>query len=1083
MRKVIFLAMMCVVPALFAQNILDKQMGTFDADPAWEEYSGQNAAATLTKAADFVNFTKTATGQSGYWAWLKPAEPFDALVMGTAYSIEVKARLHPIGVADDGSNYEANQISLRASTENLYVPIYLKYGDASTGYISTKSGGDDAYHMNTAEEQVYRILLNPDHKTYNVYVEGIDGPVFENVATSTHTNENGIYIGAESRHRCNIDVMYVKMDAGDLFSKANIASVELSQSSQAAGVETKLDVTVHTALIENGTKMQCSLIDASTEKEAVPPVEAEVTDNVASTELTIPAVVPVGVYAVKVEAKDNADILPKTASYEVKTADRLQWDVMDRVFSEKAWNEDPAWSYEKGGNVPADFIEQQDGYVHIYKTQAAGSYNYGFLTSPAVDIRSNTSYTYEVKAKVGPIDKTQFPDDELKPAAGDEGGYEGNQIAFQLNSKLMSVYVTYGDETKPGYVASHIIDGTGIGPSTENRKPLNTSIDHTYRLIYHSYKDRYDVYVDGDLYFEDIQLINKESGNVAKIGGESWQRCNLYVASVQLGTGDLNTGDKPAIATMDLSSDSHVNGNERTIQVTAQTLNVADGEKISVKFTDEEDEPLLDAVEMTVQGGTGTADLTIPATVPMGKYKVTLSLAGDDAVASQSMQYVVTDVSPIDTKMLPQVKTVGYVREIEDYQYYTGNKEFIFPSIVDTKKYTDENGNFKHGGGKPIDRYYLYYAPHDNPGGIYLSTGPTLDGPWTEYPGSEGMEQAGTVMDFEWARKQSPIIENGAERHISACQVVWNEDQQKFIMYFHGPNTSTHYATSDDLVNWTFGKTILVASQFSAIGAEASYAKAFEHEIPGLGNKYVMLLMNQENQIRRIYWAHSKDGINWTPVPKPLVSPDLDYKKVPGTDYKPDYDGDGGPGPYGNNVSGPYLFVVDGRYFVICHGCEDNLMVVEVGEAFDMEVHWGEYIWKKDVILGGEPTRVAAPDFIQDDNGTWYMFFEAGSRLGANIAYAKEGYVSNVPEVSTMASVVSLSRNVLNAGESFIVSTRMADKQLEQAEFYALTGHEVDRVVMSDRTSQLQAPDVPGMYILRVYTDDHISKEFEIVVK
>ena len=121
MRKVIFLAMMCVVPALFAQNILDKQMGTFDADPAWEEYSGQNAAATLTKAADFVNFTKTATGQSGYWAWLKPAEPFDALVMGTAYSIEVKARLHPIGVADDGSNYEANQISLRAGTEKLLV--------------------------------------------------------------------------------------------------------------------------------------------------------------------------------------------------------------------------------------------------------------------------------------------------------------------------------------------------------------------------------------------------------------------------------------------------------------------------------------------------------------------------------------------------------------------------------------------------------------------------------------------------------------------------------------------------------------------------------------------------------------------------------------------------------------------------------------------------------------------------------------------------------------------------------------------------------------------------------------------------
>ena len=1083
MRKVIFLMMLFAVPALFAQSILDKQMGTFEADPAWEEYSGQNAAATLTQEEDYVNFKKTATGQSGYWAWLKPAEPFDALVMGTAYSIEVKARLHPVGVADDGSNYEANQISLRVGTENLYVPIYLKYGDASTGYVSTRSGGEDAYHLNTAEEQIYRLLLHPDHKTYNVYVDGIDGPVFENVATSTHTNENGVYIGAESRHRCNIDVMYVKMNAGDLFSQANIASIDLSQSIQAVGEETTITVTVHTALVDDGTKLQCSLVNALTEAEVVPAVETTVTDNVANAKLTIPASVPIGMYAVKVEAKDQAEILPKTVSYEIKSADRVQWDVIDRDFSEKAWNDDPAWSYEKGSNVPADFIEQQaDGYVHIYKTQAAGSYNYGFLTSPAVDIRSNTSYTYEVKAKVGPIDKTQFPDDDLKPAAGDEGGYEGNQIAFQLNGKLMSVYVTYGDEDNPGYVASHIIDGTGIGPSTENRMQLNTSIDHTYRLIYHYYKDRYDIYVDGELYFEDIQLINKESGNVAKIGGESWQRCNLNVAYVRLGTGDLNTGNKTLIATMDLSSDSHVYGNERTVQVTAHTLNLADGEELSVNFTDEEGLALVDPVNLTIQGGTGTADLTIPSTIPMGKYMVTLNYPGNEDVKSQSMQYVVTDVSPIDTKMLPQVKTVGFVRDIDDYKYYTGNKEFIFPSIVDTKKYTDKNGNFKYGGGKPIDRYYLYYAPHDNPGGIYLSTGPTLDGPWTEYPGSAGMTQPGTVMDFEWARKQSPIIENGAERHISACQVVWNEDQQKFIMYFHGPNTHTHYATSDDLVNWTFGKTIIVSHQFSAIGAEASYAKVFQHEIPGLDNKYVMLLMNQENQIRRIYWAHSKDGINWTPVPKPLISPDLNYKKVPGTDYKPNYDGGGGPGPYGNNISGPYLFVVDGRYFVICHGCADNLMVVEVGEAFDMEVHWGEYIWKKDVILDGEPTRVAAPDFIQDDNGKWYMFFEAGSRLGANIAYAKEGYESSVPELNSSISV-SVSRNVLNAGENFTVSTHMNDMQLMQAEFYSLTGHEIARRSMNDHVSTLQAPDVPGMYILRVYTDDHISNEFEIVVK
>ena len=195
MKNLIFIGMLLAVPALFAQwDIAEKQMGTFYAEPAWQEYAGGNANAILTQSSDYVNFRKTANGQSGYWAWLRQTEPFDALQPGTPYSIEVKARLHSIDMPDDGNGYEANQISLRMKSENLYAPIYLKYGDASTGYVSTTSGGEEPYYLNTSEYQVYRLVLLPDHKTYDVYVEGVDEPIFEDVAVGEHADENGVYV-------------------------------------------------------------------------------------------------------------------------------------------------------------------------------------------------------------------------------------------------------------------------------------------------------------------------------------------------------------------------------------------------------------------------------------------------------------------------------------------------------------------------------------------------------------------------------------------------------------------------------------------------------------------------------------------------------------------------------------------------------------------------------------------------------------------------------------------------------------------------------------------------------------------------
>lgn len=1075
-------------------DILDKSMAKYNqndgvaTNQAWAVAQGSSAGSVATQQTGYVNFTKTNVGTSARWAWVRPATALANVTIGMPYSIEVKVRVNSTGIADNATNFEANQIALRLGSRTIAAPIFLRYGDGiSSGSVSTNSAGSNAYRLNTSVWQVYRLVFQANQTKYDVYVAGVEEPIFTNVPVGTTGDQNGVYFGAESAHRCNIDIEYVKMGTGDFFSKPRIASVTLSRDSHAGGNESTVTVTANTISIENGKKLQFSVIDRN-DNLVVTPVETSVTNNLATANLVIPATVVQGLYKIKVAASEQINgmnVLPKTVLYEVVDPIIAQtWDVLNRDFSVRGWNDFPEWGLEKGGSLPANFVTQQTGYVNISKTQAFGSGYYGFLVSPATTLSANSAYTYEVKARVKAIDKNEFPD-IAKPMPSEAGGYEANQIGFLVNNKHMSVYILYGDQNT-GYAASPVVDGTGVSPSTTLKYTLNTSEWHVYKLIFNADNTKYDIYIDGELIFENIPLFNKTGSNVAKIGGESWQRCNMDIEYVRMATGDLVSGNKPKLTSVALSSDSHIVNNARTISVTANTANINDGEKLQVSLINEGGSDMLTPIEITISSNTGSANLTIPATVPLGEYNVKVAAPtgkiDDQTIEPKSMQYVVVDVSPLDTKMLPQVKSFKYVKEIADYKYIGPSKEFIFPSIIDTKKYTVD-GKFKNGQ-TPIDRYYLYYAPHENPGGFFLSTAPTLDGPWTEYAGTAGMTP-GTVMDFAWAATKSDIIKNGAERHISGCQVVWNNDQNKYIMYFHGPNTTSHYATSDNLVEWTFGGSIFTANQFSPIGAEASYAKAFEHEIPGLGNKYVMLLMNQENQIRRIYWAHSKDGINWTPVPKPLVSPDLDYKKVPGTDRKPSYDG-GGTGAYGNNISGPFLMERNGRYFVICHGCADNIMVVEVGQRFDMEVHWGEYVKSTDVMLNidGVPTatRPAAPDFIQDDNGKWYMFFEAGGRLGANIGYAKEDINTAVtPPLKDLSNTILLTPVSVKKGHLMTIQASKAHQL--SAEIIDLSGNKISSTNINGSLGHIQAPMVAGVYCVRVITSENQIKSLKIIVK
>ncbi|OJV31946.1 MAG: hypothetical protein BGO29_00450 [Bacteroidales bacterium 36-12] len=308
-------------------NILDKSMLTWNQDDgsdtnrAWALAQGGSAASVMTLGDNFVNFTKTNTGASARWAWLRPATALANLIEDQSYSLEVKARVNEIDKTTfpDGTYFEANQIALRFAN-TATTPIYLRYGDAETGSISTISNGSNAYNINTSEWQVYRIVLHADLK-YDVYIDGIEEPIFEGQKGGTNGDQNGVYFGAESQHRCNLDIEYAKLGIGDFFSKPRITTVALSHNSHVIGNSSTITVTANTSLIDNNEILLFSLVDEN-DTEIVAAVEATVTDNVATANIEIPEDTPSGQYFVKVAVPDNqigdVNVAAKTIAYEIE---------------------------------------------------------------------------------------------------------------------------------------------------------------------------------------------------------------------------------------------------------------------------------------------------------------------------------------------------------------------------------------------------------------------------------------------------------------------------------------------------------------------------------------------------------------------------------------------------------------------------------------------------------------------------------------------------------------------------------------------------------------------------------------------
>ena len=291
---------------------------------------------------------------------------------------------------------------------------------------------------------------------------------------------------------------------------------------------------------------------------------------------------------------------------------------------------------------------------------------------------------------------------------------------------------------------------------------------------------------------------------------------------------------------------------------------------------------------------------------------------------------------------LPVFEYRGVITDKESMTY-NPTDEFIFPSVFHAGAYLDD----------ALGEWYLYYAPHDSPGGISLMYADSLEGPWTEYAHNP-------IVANEWL----PFYERVS--HVSSPDVLWDDAADEVLLYFHGENSTTRWATSSDGVTFDDSGVAVTNADGGAGTTETSYARVVEHPDPESGYRFAMTYMqNRTDNIRRIKVAESVDGKTWDVRPDPLVVPDA---------------------ATGTNVSGGNLWEWEGQLYVVYHGSTGitfartlDPTMTQVGPRWELHRASG---------VGDDTGRVAAPEIVTDGDET-YLFYESGDRLGATIAWAQ----------------------------------------------------------------------------------------------
>ncbi|KAF2413653.1 hypothetical protein B1729_08845 [Microbacterium sp. B35-04] len=318
------------------------------------------------------------------------------------------------------------------------------------------------------------------------------------------------------------------------------------------------------------------------------------------------------------------------------------------------------------------------------------------------------------------------------------------------------------------------------------------------------------------------------------------------------------------------------------------------------------------------------------------------------APAGPSAPAAATGVAP--TALAPPPEgwpTFGYQGVITDKSQmdYNPTNEYIFPSVF-------------HAGAhfeNPLGEWYLYTAPHDSPAGVLLMYADSLEGPWIEYGSNP-------IIASEW-------LPHYDVSHTSSPDAIWNEEAGNMFMYFHGENSVTRYATSDDGIHFEYGDIVVSNAMGGPNVTETSYARVFEHPDPASGFAYGMFYMgNERDNIRRIRLAESVDGITWTVDP--------DYVVAPGAEE-------------GQNVSAGNLWEWNGQLYVVYHASSGKSYARTIDKTL-REVGEVPIILHQASGLGADVGRVASPEIVTHQDET-YLFYESGDRLGATIAWAKDG--------------------------------------------------------------------------------------------
>jgi hypothetical protein len=292
----------------------------------------------------------------------------------------------------------------------------------------------------------------------------------------------------------------------------------------------------------------------------------------------------------------------------------------------------------------------------------------------------------------------------------------------------------------------------------------------------------------------------------------------------------------------------------------------------------------------------------------------------------------------------PNFKYEGVVTDKAKMKYNPTN-EFIFPSVFHASLYFDN----------PLAEWYLYYAPHDAPGGISLSYSNSLDGPWTEYANNP-------VIHNNWSPHYSVS-------HVSSPHAKWNEQTGKLFMYFHGENTVTRWSWSNDGIDFNYGGSAVTTAMSGSQVTETSYARVFTHTDPNSKYKYAMFFMgNEKDNRRRLRLAESVDGKTWVVDPTYLLDPGAEEQ------YQ---------------ASGPNLWQWCGKSYLLYHGASGKSYARIIDKTL-RNIGGTPIIFHQSSGSGNDTGRVASPFPVTWYGGESWFFYESGDRLGATIAWAKD---------------------------------------------------------------------------------------------